>query len=274
MSKGKILVSVAIIGLIAAVAATGVVLAIPPKLTHYVALGDSIAGGQGATVQERFGYVPLFYKTYKKDHRGPERITTYEENSVDSSSIIDVQLGNALQVIGSEDSDVEVVTLTVGGNDFLPLTSAEPCASDPAGQACQLLVGKALLGFSGNYQTILTQLTEARASDSGDEKLLVTTYYNPYQGTGSPFEGPAHGALFGLDGTVDCAAMAADPRNGGVNDLITCIGGQFGARVVDLYPLFAGKALELTHISEGDIHPNDAGYRVIADAVIAAYSAP
>ncbi|MDQ2787711.1 MAG: hypothetical protein M3Y58_22205, partial [Chloroflexota bacterium] len=42
---------------------------------------------------------------------------------------------------------------------------------------------------------------------------------------------------------------------------------------VDLFPLFAGRAGTLTHIldTEPDVHPTDAGYRVIANAIIAAY---
>jgi len=60
----------------------------------------------------------------------------------------------------------------------------------------------------------------------------------------------------------------ADPANIGLNDLITCIGESFGVTVVDIYPLFEGKATTLTHILEGDIHPNDIGYAVIAEAFI------
>ena len=37
---------------------------------------------------------------------------------------------------------------------------------------------------------------------------------------------------------------------------------------MDLYPLFEGKAGQL--ISQDSIHPNDEGYRVIAEAVIQA----
>ena len=44
--------------------------------------------------------------------------------------------------------------------------------------------------------------------------------------------------------------------------------------VVDLHPLFDGKAVALTHIADGDIHPNDSGHEVISDAVIETYSGP
>ncbi len=73
-------------------------------------------------------------------------------------------------------------------------------------------------------------------------------------------------ALLGSDRTVDCAAAAVDPANAGLNDLIACIGRQYGATVVDVYPLFAGRGLTLTHVAAGDIHPTDAGHLVIAGA--------
>jgi lysophospholipase L1-like esterase len=57
----------------------------------------------------------------------------------------------------------------------------------------------------------------------------------------------------------------------GLNDIITCVGGLMGAEIVDIHPLFKDAAPALTHIAEGDIHPNNDGHRAIADAVIAAY---
>ena len=238
----------------------------------YIALGDSIAEGQGATDEARLGYVGLFYDHYQEVHKGPERLTTYGQDGETSSSISDNQLANAFEVIGDDETDVEVVTLTIGGNDFLPLVSQEPCSSDPTGLNCRMVVATALTTFGVNFQAILQELTAALADDPGEEQLLVTTYYNPYRGTGSPYTAPTNGVLLGLDGVIDCAANAADPTKAGLNDLIVCIGASFGAKPVDLYPLFDGKALTLTHISEGDIHPNDQGHQVIANAVIRAYT--
>ena len=70
--------------------------------------------------------------------------------------------------------------------------------------------------------------------------------------------------------TIDCTAIG-DPSKTGLNDLIACIGGSFGAIVVDVHPLFDSQAVVLTHIALGDIHPNDAGHTVIADAFASAF---
>ena len=78
-------------------------------------------------------------------------------------------------------------------------------------------------------------------------------------------------ALLGSDGAVDCGANLRDPVKVGLNDIIVCVGGLMGAEIVDVYPLFNDAAPALTHIAEGDIHPNDDGHQTIADAVIAAY---
>jgi hypothetical protein len=55
-----------------------------------------------------------------------------------------------------------------------------------------------------------------------------------------------------------------------MNDIIACIGEQFGAIPVDVQPAFAGLGLELTHIASEDIHANERGYEVIADLFVAA----
>ena len=273
MRRKSFAVVVGVVVAIGVAVSAGVVFAGRPATTHYVALGDSIAAGQGASVEDRFGYAAVFNQFYRVDHRGPERHDNLAVPGENSSSFFDDQMAGAVEVIEDTDTEVEVVTLTIGSNDLLPLLRSEPCASAPGGPECQGAVGVALAGFAGNYTAILTGLTGALATDPGEGRVLVTTYYNPYDGTGHPFETPVDITLVGVDGTIDCAANAVDPTKVGLNDLIACIGGSFGAETVDVYPLFDGEAPGLTHIGEGDVHPNDAGHRVIADAVVATFTA-
>jgi hypothetical protein len=180
-------------------------------------------------------------------------------------------MARALETINDSDTDIQVVTLTLGANDFLPPVITEPCASDPGDVACQLTVATALTTFSGNYLAILAQLDIALAQDPGEGRILVTTYYNPFDGTGDPWEGPVDAVLLGSDGAVDCGANLGDLIKVGLNDIITCVGGLMGAEIVDIHPLFNDAAPDLTHITEGDIHPNNDGHRAIADAVIVVY---
>ena len=256
-----------------AVVAVGTALGCEPETTRYIALGDSIAEGRGATDEELLDYVGRFNEFYENDHDGPELLTTYKQDGETSFSIIANQVANAVEVIRDEETDVEVVTLTIGGNDFLPLVGEEPCASNPTGDECRTVVAIALTSFAVNYPAILGDLMAALDSDPGEEQLLVTTYYNPYKGTGSPFDLVTDGVLFGSDGTIDCAANSADFAKGGLNDIIACGAAAAGATTVDLYAVITDKALTHTHIATGDIHPNDEGYRLIADALIEAYEA-
>ena len=269
--KRKILGAMLAVALVVDVTIPGdTAFAARPVMTHYVATGDSVAAGQGA-VSDTFGYAAVFGRFYRRANPGAQRVTNVAVRGETSASFLEGQLAEAVEVIGLDRTDVEVVTLTIGANDLLPLIGSEPCASDPAGAACQQVVGQALAAFQGNYQAILTGLVTALAADPGDEQLLVTTYYNPFSGTGSQFEPVVDAALLGADGTVDCAATAVDPRNAGLNDLIVCVGEQFGATTVDIQPIFDGRGSLLTHIDEDDTHPNTLGHRVIAYLVAIAY---
>jgi hypothetical protein len=112
-----------------------------------------------------------------------------------SSTFLDGQMAPALEIINDPGTEVQVVTLTIGANDFLPLMRTEPCASDPVGVACQQAVANALHTFAGNYQVILSQLNTALAQNSGEGRVLVTTYYNPFDGTDDSLEGAVDAVL-------------------------------------------------------------------------------
>ena len=255
---------VAVLAAVPAIAgATG-----PPR-PHLISMGDSVAAGQGASNERFLGNAGLFSWYYRVATPGRVRTSNVAVKGETSGSLLGDQWAAAERRIAAG-SDVEVVTLTIGANDFLPLLGAEPRASDPAGAACQQEVGAALAGFAGNFQTIMTRLAQALAADPGDEQVIVTTYYNPFDGTGSPYEGAVDAALLGADGVVDCAA-SGNPLNAGLNDIVACTAEAFGASVADIHPLFDGQAPLLTHIAEGDAHPNNLGHWAIAGALVRAY---
>jgi lysophospholipase L1-like esterase len=161
---------------------------------------------------------------------------------------------------------VALVTLDIGGNDLLRLLRTQECASDPAGLACRQLVAQALAEFEANYRLILSQLQAALAASSPDARLAVMTYFNPFSGTDAPYEAAGELALLGADGRLDCDAAGTDAAARGMNDIIGCVAEEHGAVAADVHPAFAGLGLELTHIGSDDIHANDVGYRVIAEA--------
>lgn len=262
------------IGLPAAPAAAGA-----PEGTVYLALGDSLAWGYGASDPLETAYVPHFYRFLQGDsHSRARELVNLAVGGETSESLITgwlppgpqrtPQLNQALAVIADPDSDVSVVTLDIGGNDLLHLLApGEACAAYPPTDECLQAAQAAIGQFYGNFAYIMTALNTALAADPGEETLMVMTYYNPWSGTGSAYEGVATLLMLGAEPGTDCGA----PATWGMNDTITCVGTALGATVVDVYPRFEGKGLELTHIAEGDIHANDSGYAQIAVEFRAAY---
>jgi lysophospholipase L1-like esterase len=233
----------------------------------YLALGDSLAVGDGASIPARTAYVPRLANYFSgTSHGATTDLVNLAVGGENTGSFIGGQLGPAMAAIGDPSTDVARVTLSIGGNDLGDLLSTPPCSTDPTGPACGFAVFTALSAVGANYPVILGSLQAALAADPGQEKVFVLTLWNVYGGTGSPLEAPVDFALLGSDLTVDCAANAVDPTRIGLNDLITCIGMALGAVVVDLYPVIGDDSLTFTHIGVGDIHPNDAGYALIASA--------
>ena len=272
----------------------------------YMALGNSLVVGVGAsdwnpfdptTPSPALAYVPQFHEFLiddKNEDKNKNKVKDTDKGLIlnslgvsgetSSTFISEGQLAAAIASIISP-TDTETVTLDIGGNDLLGLLFSEPCASDPFGDDCKDAVEVALGTFGVNYGTILGGLTGALALDPGNEELMVMTFYNPFDGLGAVDpsflvrEAVVDQALVGVDGVIDCVANA-NPANAalvGLNDIIACTGMFFGATVVDVYPLFDGAALALTHIAffgvdpSFAIHPNDLGYAVIAGAFSNAY---
>jgi lysophospholipase L1-like esterase len=231
--KGKVTLTAA--GMLLAIAVmgwTGGLSAYQATPDYYMAVGDSVAVGQGASIPERFGYVGLFNQFYQADHRGEEGLANLAVPGETSATFLSGQIARALETIHDPDTEIKVVTLTLGINNLLPVFRTEPCASDPGGAACQQAVVTARTTFADNYLSILGQLNLALAQDPGEGRVLVTTYYNPFDGTGNLLEGPVDAALRGSDGAVDfdCAADPEEPNKLGFNDIIACTGGALGGR--------------------------------------------
>jgi lysophospholipase L1-like esterase len=141
---------------------------------------------------------------------------------------------------------VGYASLLFGGNDLLYL------AGTPAFQAAsftdQQSMLMTLLGtIQTNYLTALTELT----SLAPEAKILLPGYPNPFAPLGSTY------AVYGL--AIDA-----------LNSIIALDATAFGANYVDFETPFVGKELSLTNIGLGDVHPNQAGYAVMANQLEAA----
>jgi lysophospholipase L1-like esterase len=151
-------------------------------------------------------------------------------------------------------NDVEVVTLTVGGNDiFTPVLGA--CLAGPS-VACNTAITTAFTGFAVSYSQILAQLRTA----AGPHAAIVTmTYYNPLPYC---FIGATNPGAKALGDYVLESVPVPGLGPVGFNGLITAISHQYGAKVADTFGgLGAGD-----FVGGADcLHPNRAGHTKIAD---------
>jgi lysophospholipase L1-like esterase len=245
----------------------------------YLALGDSLAVGVGATDPAQEGYVPRLFRSFQGGAVVDQLVNLGVGGETSASLIKGGQLGTAVAQILDKETDVRVVTLDIGGNDLLALLQPDaPCAADPQDPACQAAVQARLQAFARNYALILSTLQAALRHDPGQETVLVMTYYNHASGVGGVFatvETVIDQALLGQDGAVACRANVGHPERVGLNDLITCLAAPSRARVADVYPAFKNQAAQLTHVLDpatpGDFHPTDAGYEIIASVFLDAF---
>jgi lysophospholipase L1-like esterase len=211
----------------------------------YVALGDSIAAGNGASSVFK-SYVQLYYGYLQSNGSGVTDLLNPSRPGATSTDLRNGQLVSAVAVI-DEPSDTKAVTIDIGINDLYFDYPHCPTANAPT---CP---------FAANLRAILAALNTALATDLGDETVQVMEYYNPSMGT--PDASATRQRLLGSDGKIDCSGTGAAL---GVNDLIHCISIEQGERTVDVLPVFdaAGEAF----LASDHQHPNDAGHLAIAKA--------
>lgn len=212
---------------------------------EYLALGDSIAFGVGASSPQELGYPAVFYRQYLT--KAMPGFTSYKNLAIPletttsfiSRPQVKSQLDLALAELANGQKTgprVSLVSLTIGGNDVL----AARTKSQPEKEAV-------LKNFDANFQKILGAF--APYTRDGPTQLIVTTYYNPF---GSGASG------LSSDDTVWMQRF---------NDLIKQRAAEFKAKVADFFPPIAGQEKKLTWISGGDIHPNTAGHAALAAAL-------
>jgi lysophospholipase L1-like esterase len=239
-----------IIGAIAAVAALAAVALLVYAVTSagasdgdpqgvYISLGDSVAAGSGASDPATTSFPALIAQGLglRLSNVATAGATTVEVNRDQVPRILPL-----LDV-----TDVRLITISVGGNDLAALIPNAACVDDPLPDSCPL--ESHLRRVSTGVRQLLGVLREA----APDVPIVLLGYPNFFSGTGHAWEAPAGRVLPQL---VDWLQMVASEHD----------------RVEVALPSFDGRGGELTHVNDEDFdpHPNDAGHRVIADAMLAA----
>jgi lysophospholipase L1-like esterase len=200
--------------------------------TRYLVLGDSLGAGQGAVPQLQ-GYAYLLYRE-GVFNTAPSTIfsNVAASGGVTSADVL------AYQVPLAAVFRPDVVTLTVGGNDLLLILGG----ADPA---------TVLANFAANLGGILAGLCGLPTAP----RIFVSNQYDIPEITG-----PIPGADFILglfNVTVDGVVQGAQAAG--------C-----DARVVDVHSAFLGREglllIDRHGAGPAEVHPTNAGHRVMADA--------
>ena len=210
-----------------------------PSGDVYVSMGDSVAAGNGASDATTTSFAALI--------AAREELTLFNVAKAGATSrvVIDEQLAEVLPLLSS--GRVRFITVSAGGNDLAGLIPNAACTDDPLPDACPL--EGSLDGVSERIDDLLRLLRDADAL----VPIVLLGYPNFFSGTGHAWEAPAGRVLPELADRLQ--AVASDYVRVGV-----------------ALPSFENRGGELTHVNDPqfDPHPNDAGHRVIADAMTVA----
>ncbi len=212
----------------------------------YLALGDSVAAGSGASDPSTTGYVALVAAALQPRFGDALQVRTLAEPGATTADLIADQL--PLAVTAMQEGDVRLVTVTIGGNDLAQYGADPACVLDPADAECPLEDG--LLEVEQRLAGILIVLTEAAPA----AVTVIQLYPNLFSGTGHEL------------------TMQAETAFGLLNGVITGVAARFGVPLADPRRDFAGAGTRLTHLLDRppDAHPNDDGYAAIAEAFLEA----
>ncbi len=266
--------SSAIVGLAALVLAAAAPRSASGGSMTYIALGDSVAFGEtdfahNPSYGDR-GYVSLVANSLASANGGVrpnvvnlgvdgETSTTFfgggqplapqNLNYPSAATSQNTQLISQIAAQQAAGHAVGAVTISLGANDlFAAVGTPSFFALNPAQQQSAILA--AMSTVQNNYTAVLTEL-HALVPHAA---VTVVGYYNPYPAVpGSPLA-PLAGPAIQLLNAVIAGEAAA-----------------FGAKYVDTYTPFLGHEGQYTHITDApsgtNVHPNDAGYGVIGNAI-------
>lgn len=198
--------------------------------TRYLAMGDSLAAGFGA-IPVTNGYAYLLYQGGTFDRMTNTIFANAAVPGATSTDVYDFQVPQAVNIFKPD-----VVTISVGGNDLL-----------------QILKGVDPGTVLANLQTNLSQILGKLRLGLPAARIIIGNQYDIPEitaGTG--------------------AAQFIEQFNA----IIAGVAQVAAARVADVFGAFKGRhgllLVERHGASEFEVHPTNAGYRVMANAFAAA----
>jgi len=219
--------------------------------SYIVAIGDSLSANVGVP-SANGGMVSRFHKVVSESDGSTYGLRNFGISGETSGTIITGgQLNEALAFM--RDNEVAYVTVSIGANDLLGHVASDDCAEDLDTPSCQERLEPSLAAFRANFDRILGDVDDA----SGDAVVIVLSIYNPFS--------LGFGGNLGLEASSNEATEA-------LNAVLEEVAAAHGALVADGYTPMQGTTAATTHMLDNppDVHPNSAGYDLLAQALAAA----
>ena len=233
-------------------------------VAKYVALGDSVAAGQGAG-----GYLDACLRSpsgYPTLLDAAPRTNLLRNPSCSGATIADV----AASQLSELNRGTTLVTLTVGANEVDLTGILVACTPPSPVEACSAAIGAAYAYLSSGQLTVeVSSLVVAIAGRAPGAEILVTGYAIPFAPGYSPLTDDVNALTAVMNGLIR-AGVAGAAASG------------IDAEYVDVTPLFAGHGVGSVDPWLGAdpsdplsfLHPNAAGYLAYRDAILAALALP
>lgn len=208
------------------------------KELFYLALGDSLTAGIGATETNYLrlsAFVPQLTSFLRE--KQPVRVENHGIPGLTSGQL----LRYLREGLGMDRklAEADLITMTIGANDLLQLLAH--VWEEKLNEAQLKTI---LQNYSRHMQEIFNHIRR----ENPTVPIYILDLYSPY-GADHPLHQISTEVVSSFNAQL---AQLADAEK--------------HIYVVSVYPSFLNRERELTHILDGDPHPNDQGYRVILEA--------